>query len=176
MLKAGFIEDLQYFETQEGTPQGGIVSPLLANVYMHRLDEYMYERFHNITPEKRYQRRKRGELISVRFIRYADDFVVLMRDGERAAELKKELADFIGQELKMTSARRKRTLRTPKMALIFSVSERSSDQSGDNPQKVLPYQVPAEKSVKSYRQKVNELTHPIWITYHRESESRPSTG
>jgi group II intron reverse transcriptase/maturase len=160
MLKAGFIEDLQYFETQEGTPQGGIVSPLLANVYMHRLDEFMYERFHNITPEKRYQRRKRGELISVRYIRYADDFIVMMRDGERAEELKKELADFIGQELKMTLSEEKTHITHAKDGFDFLGVRTFIGPKRSNPQKVLPYQVPAEKSVKSYRQKVNDLTHP----------------
>ena len=160
MLKAGFIEDLQYFETQEGTPQGGIVSPLLANVYMHRLDEYMYKRFHDITPERRYQRRKKGELISVRYIRYADDFVVLMRDAERAAELKKELADFISQELKMTLSEEKTHITNAEEGFDFLGVRTFIGPKRSNPQKVLPYQVPAEKSVKSYQQKVSELTHP----------------
>ncbi len=160
MLKAGFIEDLQYFETQEGTPQGGIVSPLLANVYMHRLDEYMYKRFHDITPEKRYQRRKKGELISVRYIRYADDFIVLMRDAERAAELKKELADFISQELKMTLSEEKTRITNAEEGFDFLGVRTFIGPKRSNPLKVLPYQIPAEKSVKSYQQKVNELTRP----------------
>jgi group II intron reverse transcriptase/maturase len=160
MLKAGFIEDLQFFETQEGTPQGGIVSPLLANVYMHRLDEYMYKRFHDITPEKRYQRRKKGELISVRYIRYADDFIVLMRDAERAAELKKELADFISQELKMTLSEEKTRITNAEEGFDFLGVRTFIGPKRSNPLKVLPYQIPAEKSVKSYQQKMNELTHP----------------
>lgn len=41
MLKAGYLEDWQVRETFSGTPQGGIVSPLLANVYLHELDEFM---------------------------------------------------------------------------------------------------------------------------------------
>ncbi len=41
MLKAGFVEDWKHNPTYSGTPQGGVVSPLLANIYLHELDEYM---------------------------------------------------------------------------------------------------------------------------------------
>lgn len=41
MLKAGCLEDWRVHKTYSGTPQGGIVSPLLANVYLHELDEFM---------------------------------------------------------------------------------------------------------------------------------------
>jgi retron-type reverse transcriptase len=41
MLKAGYVEDWQYHETYSGTPQGSIVSPILANIYLHELDEFM---------------------------------------------------------------------------------------------------------------------------------------
>lgn len=41
MLKAGYMEDWQHHETFSGTPQGGIISPLLANIYLHELDKFM---------------------------------------------------------------------------------------------------------------------------------------
>lgn len=41
MLKAGWMDDWKFERTYSGTPQGGIVSPLLANIYLHELDEYM---------------------------------------------------------------------------------------------------------------------------------------
>src|SRR5271165_5597658 len=41
MLKAGYMEDWQYHETLSGTPQGGVVSPLLSNIYLDKLDEYV---------------------------------------------------------------------------------------------------------------------------------------
>lgn len=43
MLKAGYMEDWTWNETFSGTPQGGVVSPILANVYLHELDEFMEE-------------------------------------------------------------------------------------------------------------------------------------
>ena len=41
MLQAGYMEDWQYHQTYSGTPQGGIISPLLANVYLHQFDDFM---------------------------------------------------------------------------------------------------------------------------------------
>lgn len=42
-LNAGYIEDWKFFNTYTGTPQGGIISPILANIYLHELDEYMQQ-------------------------------------------------------------------------------------------------------------------------------------
>ncbi len=44
MLKAGYVEDWQYHKTYSGTPQGSIVSPILANIYLHELDEFMEQK------------------------------------------------------------------------------------------------------------------------------------
>ena len=41
MLKAGYLEDWEYHDTLSGTPQGGVVSPVLSNIYLHKLDEYV---------------------------------------------------------------------------------------------------------------------------------------
>jgi group II intron reverse transcriptase/maturase len=41
MLKAGYLEDWQYHQTLSGVPQGGVVSPLLSNIYLHKLDEFI---------------------------------------------------------------------------------------------------------------------------------------
>jgi group II intron reverse transcriptase/maturase len=40
MLRAGYLEDWEYHETLSGSPQGGVVSPILSNIYLHKLDEF----------------------------------------------------------------------------------------------------------------------------------------
>ena len=41
MLQAGYLEDWRYHETLSGSPQGGVVSPILSNIYLHKLDEFV---------------------------------------------------------------------------------------------------------------------------------------
>lgn len=86
-LKAGVLEDARVIESDKGTPQGGLISPVLANVYLHYvLDLWM---------EKRVKRLCVGE---VHYIRYADDFLVLFqveKDAKQVLEwLKERLAQF----------------------------------------------------------------------------------
>ena len=65
MLKAGYLEQWEYHPTLSGTPQGGVISPLLSNVYLHYvLDEWF---------EQEVKPRLRGRAF---LIRYADDFVM----------------------------------------------------------------------------------------------------
>jgi group II intron reverse transcriptase/maturase len=45
MLKAGYLEDWQYHDTLSGVPQGGVVSPVLSNIYLHKLDEFVEREF-----------------------------------------------------------------------------------------------------------------------------------
>src|ERR1022692_22372 len=86
-LKAGVLEDGRLIETTEGTPQGAVASPLLANVYLH----YVYD----LWVEQWRTRHARGDMIVVR---YADDTIVGFQhrqDAERfQIDLKERLAKF----------------------------------------------------------------------------------
>ena len=57
-LNAGIMEGALFKRTDEGVPQGGIFSPLLANIYLHELDRWWYEKYH-LNAFKRRQRRVR---------------------------------------------------------------------------------------------------------------------
>jgi RNA-directed DNA polymerase len=52
MLKAGYMEDWQYNKTYSGTPQGGVISPILANIYLDKLDQYTNDLCHLYTHGK----------------------------------------------------------------------------------------------------------------------------
>ncbi|MCE9557044.1 MAG: group II intron reverse transcriptase/maturase [Planctomycetes bacterium] len=80
-LKAGYMEDGVRHPTEAGTPQGGVISPVLANIALHGLDEALGIRYHR-TPQgylRTYGRRT--------WVRYADDFVVLCETKEDAEQV-----------------------------------------------------------------------------------------
>ena len=79
-LKAGVLEDGKRIQVEEGTPQGGIVSPLLANIYLHYVFDLWVEQWR--------KRRTSGDVIVVR---YADDFVVGFQYQSDAVRFRAEL-------------------------------------------------------------------------------------
>ncbi len=100
-LRAGVMEHKLFKDTKLGTPQGGIISPLLANVYLHELDRYM-EKFTALPTKEKTARRARG-LANYVYARYADDFVILS-NGTRAQaeEMRQEVNNFLAQDLRLT--------------------------------------------------------------------------
>ena len=93
-LKAGVLcEDGSRHRTITGTPQGGILSPLLANIALSVLDEHFTQKWEALGPEwTRAKRHKAGEPL-MRLVRYADDFVVMVRGARNDAEaLRDEVA------------------------------------------------------------------------------------
>ncbi len=97
-LNAGIMEGTLFKHTAEGVPQGGIFSPLLANIYLHQLDRWWNDNYH-LTKYKRYHRRKVG-LGNYILIRYADDFVILCNGNRQSAEeMKEQLREFLDKEL-----------------------------------------------------------------------------
>jgi RNA-directed DNA polymerase len=81
-LKSGVIDDGVFTATSEGTPQGGVISPLLANIALHGLENTLREYARTIDLKDKHgnQVSRRTKVKSLSFIRYADDFVVLHKD------------------------------------------------------------------------------------------------
>jgi len=98
-LKAGVMEGGLFQETPDGTPQGGILSPLLANIYIHELDRWWWEKYGNLSEWKKRKRRLDGKGNFV-LTRYADDFIILSNaNKEHTRQLKQELKNFLWEEL-----------------------------------------------------------------------------
>lgn len=79
-LKAGYMEQTKYYKTENGTPQGGLISPILANVYLHYVLDLWFE----------YHVKKRCKGLAY-LVRYADDFVCCFQNYEDANEFYKVL-------------------------------------------------------------------------------------
>lgn len=84
-LRAGVMDHGQQHVTLTGTPQGGIVSPLLANISLHELDRDMESTSLHLTANQRKRQRAQGHSTFL-YVRYADDFVVL-GNGTKAQAL-----------------------------------------------------------------------------------------
>jgi RNA-directed DNA polymerase len=108
-LKAGVMEGTTLFPTEEGTPQGGPISPLLANIALHGLETAIRAAF----PKSVKIEGKRIENWQPQIIRYADDFLVLHRDRaviEQTREITSTWLADMGLELKPSKTRITHTL------------------------------------------------------------------
>ncbi len=99
-LKAGILTELGEVEdTNTGTPQGGILSPLLANIALSVLDEHLHAPWRPGGPMSTNMRRRRrgwNGLPNWRLVRYADDFVVLVRGSRKHVEgLRQDIAQLL---------------------------------------------------------------------------------
>jgi group II intron reverse transcriptase/maturase len=97
-LNAGYIEDWVYHKTYSGTPQGGIVSPLLANIYLDRLDKYVKEYIKRFDlGEGRTPNRERNQLeydkrIATQMLKAEDDVTDRKLIGKRIKEIDRKRA------------------------------------------------------------------------------------
>ena len=120
-LKAGIFEEGRLFPSEAGTPQGGVISPLLANVALHGLEDAIKQAFPvrriTLKPGKRWKD-KDGPLKErwrPMVVRYADDFVILHHDLDTLLETKKIAETWLrgsGLELSPTKTAIRHTLRS----------------------------------------------------------------
>ena len=144
-LKAGVMEDGTVRKTLAGTPQGGVISPLLSNIYLHVLDRTWEQECKQL-----------GILV-----RYADDFVVMCKRESQAEEAHRRIGTILGRLGLMLNMEKTRLvdLRRGKEGFIFlgcTVRKRRSIQR--NPRWHFMQRWPSPKAMKRLRERVRELT------------------
>jgi len=88
-LKSGYMEEGKYMETNSGTQQGGVISPLLSNVYLNELDWAL-------------------EKEGIKFVRYCDDFLLFAKSAEeikRAGKVAKRVIESLGLEIAISKTK-----------------------------------------------------------------------
>jgi len=195
LLKAGYLEQWRYNNTLSGTPQGGIISPLLANIYLDRLDKFvegtLIPEFNvcerrKIRPEWRritaeigklkkagadwearkplLQERKRiasldqldPEYRRLRYVRYADDFLLAFAGPrEEAEDIKARIGDFLRDHLKLEMSPEKTLIthaRSEKARFLgYEIGVGGNSRTSDNIDLRIPIQKLEEKIAKYMR-------------------------
>lgn len=109
-LTAGVLDNFQYQPTSEGVPQGGVISPLLANIALHGMEEETNKIALSM------KGRKKVNQTALTLVRYADDFVILHPDFDVINKCKNQIQvwlEKLGLELKPSKTRIGHTLQKP---------------------------------------------------------------
>lgn len=94
-MKNGVMEGDIFHETESGTPQGGVISPLLANVALHGLESHITSKFPKVKTRVGMPKGEMKEICEARLIRYADKFVVIHENKDVIEEAKKEVENWL---------------------------------------------------------------------------------
>jgi RNA-directed DNA polymerase len=98
-LKAPVIDNNARLRVEKGTPQGGVLSPLLANIYLNEFDHFWYEKWGKLTSNQRKRQRQKGQASCVLF-RYADDFILSVKGTkEQATFIMDSVRSFFKEKL-----------------------------------------------------------------------------
>jgi len=130
-LKSGVMVEGLYHPTEEGTPQGGNLSPLLSNIYLTAFDRMLESRGH-------------------KFVRYADDCNIYVKSRRAAERVMESCAMYLEGELKLTVNREKSQTGSPLRLKFLGFSlYKMKGKTG-----IRPHQV----SLKRFKEKIRELT------------------
>lgn len=144
-LEAGVFEDGTVRETLAGTPQGGVISPLLANIYLDALDRYW---------------EAEGRHLGV-LVRYADDFVVLCGSASAAREARRRIEVVLGR-LKLTLHPDKTRLvdvrRGAGSFVFLGCTHRKRRSIQRNPRAHFMHRWPSPRAMTKVRERVHHLT------------------
>ena len=101
ILKSGIFHNGQVYDSETGTPQGGVISPLLANVALTTLDNFCFENY-GYTHSSKGVKSKRSPIV-----RYADDFIITCKSLQTARQIKSEIAGHLKETTGLTLSEEK---------------------------------------------------------------------
>ena len=162
-LESGVMADGRFTATETGSPQGGVCSPLLSNVYLNRFDQRMKEK-------------------GIRIVRYADDILIFAGTKKEAGDCKALAVKVLEEELKLTVNREKTHLTSLEEGVSFLGFILRRNSTGIAP-----------KRLKRFKDKVREITkrnqpapietiikklNPVlrgWLNYYRIADIKMLT-
>ncbi|PEA02023.1 group II intron reverse transcriptase/maturase [Bacillus cereus] len=170
MLKAGVMHENT--KTTLGTPQGGIISPILANIYLHDFDMWVYNQWQNKKTRKDYANKhsrtttlkRTTKLKQGYLIRYADDWVIVTNSKTNAIKWKKAVSHYLKDKLKLELSEEKTKITNVRKKNIeflgFKLFVKYKGVKGKKTKRYIPYRIPNEKRIED---KVKELKKHLRI-------------
>ena len=101
ILKSGIFYNGEIYDSETGTPQGGVISPLLANVALTSLDNFCFQNYGRLNPTKN------GTTKTNPIVRYADDFVIVCKSETEANKIKSEITEHLLNQTGLTLSEEK---------------------------------------------------------------------
>lgn len=147
-LKCGYMEEGKYYNTKAGQPQGGVISPLLANIYLNELDWELHK-------------------AKIYFVRYADDFLLFCETEEevtRAGNIAKSVIESLGLEVAMNKTKVVDFKNDDFDFLGFHFNHWKTSKKGNDYYSI----VPTEKSIKTFKKAIKDKTQRKWTKSKEE--------
>lgn len=172
MLKAGIMDECK--KNELGTPQGGIISPILANVYLHQMDKWITREWENKVTQNNYSSKRNqyqslhrySNLKPAYLIRYADDWIFLTDSKEHAEKWKYRISKFLETNLKLKLSDEKTLITNIKekpihfVGFTYKVIKEPSMRKGYKPV-VRPQQERIDKKLLEIIQDIKMLRLPM---------------
>ena len=166
-LKSGIMIERTLVPSEEGTPQGGICSPILANIYLHQFDEWYSQHYaapDQQTDQRGYsawsrQRVKGKNLAAVQMFRYADDWILVIRGtNTQAQDIKEACKAFLRDELGLELSEEKTKITHIVDGFEFLGYRIFRCNKPSDGRKVGVFMRPTEKGLKRVQAKIKAMT------------------
>lgn len=192
MLKAPIkLEDGTIEHPTKGTPQGGILSPLLANVVLNELDKWLFSQWEGFAMNKvkgiKAQYRKDGKrdvgneikvlrrsnLKEIKFVRYADDFVIFTKSRQTAVKIKEATIKWLSERLRLEVSTEKTKILNLKRKYLnylgfkIKIKPKGRKRNGET-----KYVVDARMSDKAVAKTKQDLRNAVKLIQHTAGNDR----
>lgn len=154
-LKSGAMHNDNLEETELGSPQGGVISPLLSNIYLNKFDQKMKSK-------------------GIRIVRYADDILIFAKDKKTAGDYKVYATKVLEEELKLTVNRKKTKLTSVYEGVEYLGFVIHSNWLAVNPNRIKRFKDRIRKyTVRNTGRKLEDIIKALnpllrgWINYYR---------
>jgi len=159
-LKSGVMHSANFYKTEVGSPQGGVISPLLSNIYLNKFDQKMKSK-------------------NIRIVRYADDILIFASDKQKAGNYKAYATKILEEDMKLKINEMKTQLTSVYVGVNFLGFVIRRTWIGINPKRIKRFKDKIRKITKRNAGRkietvIKELNPVLrgWVNYYRAANCK----